>query len=541
MNLINNNYKSQYNTILAIKFILGSLLLLSLQLNLSGCKQSPSSDTDKTPYICSRYHEEIDIETLDDSKISELIPYIENNIIMGITCETCHNGVAVDILTFSVSGRVILDESGFENITITLSNENGIEITSTNADGIYIFNDIKRGHYSITPSMEEYVFFPENVEVNIKYEDYQIADDFIALPAVQGTIHGRVKNAITDTPLQNVKILVYKCNILIDSVTTDSNGIYSLSLTEGDGYSFDFSMEGFISTTYDNVTVEADTAIYLETVLQIDNLHNGTGEISGTIYNALGGKGIENIKIDLREGINVYSGQIAITTTTNNDGFYSFSNLNAGNYSAEVSGSEFESNFFTVICIGGMSVPNQNAAITPILNPTEVRIILTWGKTPYDLDSHLTGQGNDNNRFHVSYWKKSYKENELIYADLDLDDTWSFGPETITIYHQNNGSYRFYVHDYSNHPESVSFSLSNSGAQVRVYQGSDLSETFNIPANRGGTLWSVFEMNDGTIYPVNEITYMEYPSTNLRSRSHRELMNTNTYDMEMLRHLPEKD
>ena len=48
--------------------------------------------------------------------------------------------------------------------------------------------------------------------------------------------------------------------------------------------------------------------------------------------------------------------------------------------------------------------------------------------------------------------------------------------------------------------------LSNSGAQVQVYKGSYLLETFNVPTNQTGNLWTVFEMDGNTITPVNTLT-----------------------------------
>jgi len=42
---------------------------------------------------------------------------------------------------------------------------------------------------------------------------------------------------------------------------------------------------------------------------------------------------------------------------------------------------------------------------------------------------------------------------------------------------------------------------------VRVYRGSNLVASFNVPSNTGGTLWTVFEMNGDTITPINTMSY----------------------------------
>ncbi|HXX81993.1 MAG TPA: hypothetical protein VEI46_10625, partial [Thermodesulfovibrionales bacterium] len=91
-------------------------------------------------------------------------------------------------------------------------------------------------------------------------------------------------------------------------------------------------------------------------------------------------------------------------------------------------------------------------------------------------------------------------------AVLDHDDTDSFGPETTTIVQQFSGVYRFYVHDFTNGGNTSSTALSNSGAQVKVYQGNTLVATFNVPTNQMGTVWTVFELNGSTITPINTIS-----------------------------------
>jgi hypothetical protein len=99
------------------------------------------------------------------------------------------------------------------------------------------------------------------------------------------------------------------------------------------------------------------------------------------------------------------------------------------------------------------------------------------------------------------------------YVTLDLDDVTSYGPETTTIYQQIGGVYRFSVHDYTNKESSSSTALSNSFAQVKVYRGSNLVATFNVPPNRGGTLWTVFELSGSTMTPVNKMSYESAPTS----------------------------
>ncbi|MDO5518409.1 MAG: hypothetical protein Q4F66_12720, partial [Clostridium sp.] len=92
-------------------------------------------------------------------------------------------------------------------------------------------------------------------------------------------------------------------------------------------------------------------------------------------------------------------------------------------------------------------------------------------------------------------------------ANLDVDDTSSYGPETTTIYNLGTGIYRYSVHDYTNGSSSNSSALANSGATVDVYKGSTSLGHYTVPANQNGTLWTVFEIRNGQIYPINTVNY----------------------------------
>lgn len=131
-----------------------------------------------------------------------------------------------------------------------------------------------------------------------------------------------------------------------------------------------------------------------------------------------------------------------------------------------------------------------------------MRIVLEWGAAPRDLDSHLIGSTSNGNTFHIYYGDKKYSEGNTIIADLDLDDTTSYGPETTTIYNPIEGTYTFYVYNFSGSPD-----MSESGASVKVYTDNtnEPQYVFNIPINKSGRYWTVFKYNSKTrkITPVN--------------------------------------
>jgi len=137
-------------------------------------------------------------------------------------------------------------------------------------------------------------------------------------------------------------------------------------------------------------------------------------------------------------------------------------------------------------------------ALSPVMkNLDGMRIVLNWGKYPSDLDSHLSFPGN-----HIFFQRK-----EGSLANLDVDDTDSYGPETITIENKKFGeTYHYFVHDYSNKKDPDSFQLSASGAKVFVYVGQSLVKTYYIPKNKKGNVWNLFKINEnGEIIDINNI------------------------------------
>lgn len=137
-------------------------------------------------------------------------------------------------------------------------------------------------------------------------------------------------------------------------------------------------------------------------------------------------------------------------------------------------------------------------ALSPVMHSLDgMRVVLTWGETPADLDSHLVYTGN-----HIYF---SHQRGDD--ANLDVDDTTSFGPETITLERKHFGtSYVYAVNDYTHLGEPGSSALAASGAKVFVYVGESLVRTYNVPKNKVGNLWTVFRLSgDGDFEDINTV------------------------------------
>ncbi|MHB1348851.1 MAG: carboxypeptidase regulatory-like domain-containing protein [Desulfobulbaceae bacterium] len=232
-----------------------------------------------------------------------------------------------------------------------------------------------------------------------------------------------------------------------------------------------------------------------------------TESISGQVLNAVTGELLSGISVVLHKDNGGLPGQVIKTVTSGSDGGFLFSSIYPGAYIITVQADGYLPGERPVQLPIGATLEHQDLALSPVLNDDEVRIVLTWGENPEDLEAHLTAPNPDGCRHHCYYWDK-----EIPGANLDLDDRHSYGPETITITERIAGTYRYYVHDFTNRMSTNSIGLGRSGARVTVYQGANPPQVFTVPA-QNGTVWHVFDLDGttGAIAPVQKMTYQNEP------------------------------
>ncbi len=134
-------------------------------------------------------------------------------------------------------------------------------------------------------------------------------------------------------------------------------------------------------------------------------------------------------------------------------------------------------------------------------------IKLTWGARPLDLDSHLYAPNGN----HVWYSEQGSLVN-LPHANLDVDDTTSFGPEVVTIVRLMQGTYQYFVHNFTG-----TTNPGIAGSPTRVELTRNGGTTVFVPSGAEGTnrYWHGFNIIvdaqcNVIIQPVN--TWLTNPS-----------------------------
>lgn len=217
------------------------------------------------------------------------------------------------------------------------------------------------------------------------------------------------------------------------------------------------------------------------------------GEVKGYVQDAMTGKGMKAIMKVRERGKK--NGTVIDELASGKDGSYTYGGAQ-GTYTIEVSAKGYITEYFDVEILRGQTKAGKNVVLSPEVGEGEVRIVLTWGSTPTDLDSYAIGHSSAGRNFNINFTNHSVSD----VGNLDVDDTSSYGPETITIT-DIGASFEYSVVDFR-----AEGTLGESGATVKVYLPGEASAIeFKVPSGTG-LLWNVFSYQNGEIKKINQLT-----------------------------------
>ncbi len=279
----------------------------------------------------------------------------------------------------------------------------------------------------------------------------------------------------TDISLENIRVSVPVPNPFAPGTTTTNTATYTVT----------FRLN--------------PTTLHLEPI-QV-GADTGCASVSVTVTNAVLGQSspISGATVTI-------SGQ---TATTDAQGVATFTGRPAGpvNISAVASNFVVTSQPAVLSCTtaNNVSVSMSPSSGTGALTAGSFRVITTWGENPRDLDSHLTGPDSTTGRWHVYYSSKTAGD----MCGLDVDDTSSYGPETMTCPRTGVSTLRPGIYRYSIHHFSGSGNIGNSSANVRLELAGGQFYNYTPPTGSyvgSSDVWTVFELTvnaDGTVSVAN--------------------------------------
>jgi uncharacterized protein YfaP (DUF2135 family) len=221
--------------------------------------------------------------------------------------------------------------------------------------------------------------------------------------------------------------------------------------------------------------------------------------LTGQVVNAISNRPIPEAEVRITG--------TGLSASTDPEGWFRLTGLPPGVVPIEVSAPGFTAERCDWELAAGRE-SGVRVVLSPGLEEGQVRVVLTWGEDPEDLDAHLKGPLPDGDEFHVYFHDKGDLKSRQ-FVRLDVDDRNGEGPETITVLGVLPGTYRYFVHDYSNRDDAQSSRLARSGAEVKVYHGGQ-KHAFRAGHDRVGNLWNVCTIEvlpDGTALVTKTDTY----------------------------------
>lgn len=217
----------------------------------------------------------------------------------------------------------------------------------------------------------------------------------------------------------------------------------------------------------------------------------GKGRINGYIQNAMTGAGMA-ATMNFRERGQQSGTILATIQSSAMDGSYTYEG-DAGTYTVEVMAEGYITEYMDVEIVESQVRTAEAMVLSPTITASEMRIVLTWGVTPYDLDSHTDGISSGGSTFDIDFRNKE----AAGVGNLDVDDTNGYGPETTTMMDMN-AVFDFYVVDFG-----TTGMMASSGAVVKVYLN-DQIYSFEVPSGQGNR-WDVFHYENGKITTINSL------------------------------------
>ncbi|MCB6402676.1 SdrD B-like domain-containing protein [Schaalia odontolytica] len=269
------------------------------------------------------------------------------------------------------SGALDAGEKLYEGVTVNLVGADGtvVATTTTDADGTYSFDKLPAGTYTVTVAQDgpiaglEQTGDPDATKDNSS-EPITLNNDnpsttdvnfgYIADNSLSGTVYrDDSRNGDQDGTEPGysgvtVQLLDASGNV-VTTTTTDANGTYSFSKLPDGTYSVKVVKDGELAdteqtedpdATKDNASEPVTLGEDNPTKDHIDFGYVPDYSIHGLVYrdgdrdetHGAGEKGYANQTVELRDK----DGKVVATTTTDENGAYSFSKLPAGDYTVKV-------------------------------------------------------------------------------------------------------------------------------------------------------------------------------------------------------------
>ncbi len=429
----------------------------------------------------------------NDGKVSFIFHYLTDNYISTYATPDKYGERYLFDSDVMVTWRII-DESGTINYSVGANEKERMKNQ---------FSNIKL-YAALGEKLQKKFGKTEKNMINAAYNTLNLVMNAVGFADIEGYVYDGDSSGIGEA-LVDLYDNGFSNRLFVTK--TDSNGHYHIIVPDNE-YSYNLRVRktGMKDCSLYAIDVKNERiGIYQDAVYLYDrdNEEQTTVDIQmGDAFNyASNGNGMAplvNALIIIREGINNHFGPEVFRTTGDANGFAILS-LKPGMYTAEIIASGYETMYYTFAANPHVSGNHYEFYASPELAEGEIAIVLTWGYQPSDLDSHLFTTKSSTS--HIWYGGSD----DSFGSYLDVDDTTSYGPETVTIRQfSRENYYKYCVVDFTecSAGEYDSTKLSESGAIVSVYGKGGLLTSLRMPTGVRACIWEVLEIRNGAIIPI---------------------------------------
>ena len=226
----------------------------------------------------------------------------------------------------------------------------------------------------------------------------------------------------------------------------------------------------------------------------------GTGIVTGQVVDAQTGAGLAGVLIEV--------GGTGLSVLTDGSGNFTLNDVPEGGQTLQATLTGYVETTVPVVTITEATTETSIGMLAIGAGGDNVAVVLAWGQNPRDLDLHMSGPDGSGGRFHAYFSNKA----PFPHVFLDLDDTDSFGPETMTVKPGESGNYvagdyHVWVHHYAGDltfgDSAATITLFAGGAQIAQYSVGDAS------GDSTKRIWQVVEFTVSETGAVSNITVIQ--------------------------------
>ncbi|MBW3113649.1 carboxypeptidase regulatory-like domain-containing protein [Bacillus sp. MCCB 382] len=232
------------------------------------------------------------------------------------------SGTVIDAITGSPLTGVIIEAyiSGTDIL---------VRRVLTDENGDYLIEGLPQGTFDIKAQLQDYA-----ISVNTVFLSPGESEELnIALIPFPATVEGTVRDSATQVPISGalVKVVIPNTDIVVGSIITSSDGMYSLGNLPVGSYNVVITADGYASEVVPVILAPNE----IETV-NVDLDPNPAG-ITGFVLNTQTTTGIQGALVRVFNSDGVF----IISTLTDDNGFYTISGLTQGQYTVIASADGF--------------------------------------------------------------------------------------------------------------------------------------------------------------------------------------------------------